>query len=145
MEKSSKLLKVSSIFLIVFGIVGLVVSIIGLIFAGAVDVGAAGVGTHDAELLGLIITIAAVVGLVSALITLVAGVLGVKNHANPEKATVCIVLGIIILVSTISETVLTIAGENFDALNIIFAVLGLVIPILYVVGAFQLKGMAQKN
>ena len=78
--------------------------------------------------------------LVSAGISLVAGILGVKNAAKPEKAMVCIVFGILTAALSVLGNVLTVAGGgNFSIPNLL---LGLVIPVLYLIGAFQNKQRA---
>ena len=89
--------------------------------------------------LGLL-TFAAVLSLVGSAVSLTAGILGVANAAKPERATVCIVFGILTAVLSVLGNVLTAAGGgSFSVVNLI---LGLVLPVLYLIGAFQNKKKA---
>ena len=83
---------------------------------------------------------AAILVLLGAIVSLVAGILGVANAAKPEKATICIVFGILAAVLSVLGNVLTAAsGGTFSVFNLI---LGLVLPVLYLIGAFQNKTRA---
>lgn len=129
--ESNKFLKITGIFMIIGGGISLIV---GLLAVAAVGVLAAALGSEAS--LGLLL-LAAVLALVSAVVSLVAGILGVKNAARPEKAVVCIVFGILTAVFSVLGNVLTVAGGgDFSVLNLLT---GLLLPILYLVGAFQNK------
>ena len=130
--QSNKLLKISGILMIIGGSISLIIGIFVGLFTvlAAVAVGqAAG-----------ILVFATVLILVGAVITFVAGILGVKNAAKPEKAGSCIVFGILAVLMCIISSILTlVGGGNFDALSLIS---GLVLPIIYLIGAFQSKKAA---
>lgn len=70
---------------------------------------------------------------VSAVSQLVAGIIGVVNCKKPEKAGVCIAWGVIVAVLCIAGTILNSAGGG--SFSILSLVLGLVLPILYIIGA----------
>jgi len=133
-QKSNKFLKVTGILMIIFGGIGIVFGIIAVIGVGAL-----------AMLLGPeanvgLLTFAAILALVSAVVSLIAGIVGVKNAAKPEKANVCIVYGILTAVLAVLGQILTMAGGgSFNVMNLI---IGLVIPVLYLIGAFQSKKLA---
>ncbi|MGD9559998.1 MAG: hypothetical protein AB7V55_05265 [Oscillospiraceae bacterium] len=133
-RKSNGFLKVTGILMIISGAISIIFSIIALLGVGVLAAALGG----DASLTLLIL--ASVLALVSSVISLVAGVLGVKNAARPEKATVCIVFGILTAVFSVLGNVLTVAGGG--SFSIPSLILGLVIPVLYLIGAFQNKKLA---
>ncbi|MGI6174762.1 MAG: hypothetical protein ACOYJC_01100 [Christensenellales bacterium] len=133
-RKSNGFLKVTGILMIIAGGLGIIFGIIAVL---GVSLLVAALGAEAS--LGLL-TFAAILSLVSAAISLVAGILGVANAAKPEKATVCIVFGILTAVLSVLGNILTTAGGgDFSVLNLI---LGLVLPVLYLIGAFQNKQRA---
>lgn len=131
-RKSNGLLKVTGILMIIGGGISIILGIIAVL---GVSLIVAALGAEEAAL-GLL-TFAAILALLGAIVSLVAGILGVANAAKPEKATVCIVFGILTAVFSVLGNVLTAAGGgSFSAVNLI---LGLVLPVLYLIGAFQNK------
>ncbi|MGI6168724.1 MAG: hypothetical protein ACOYI4_03270 [Christensenellales bacterium] len=129
--KSNGFLKVTGILMIIGGGIGIIVGIIAVLGVGLL---VAALGAEGS--LGML-TIAAILSLVSAAVSLVAGILGVVNAAKPEKAIVCIVFGILTAVLSVLGNVLTTAGGgDFSVINLI---IGLVLPVLYLIGAFQNK------
>lgn len=143
MEKSCKLLKVVSILMIIFGSIALLVSLLAVAGAGVIAAGAAGVATDAAAAAAGLIMAAAVIMLVASVIQFVAGIVGVKNHNKPEKATICIVFGILVLIVYIVSTVISIVSGDPGALSIVISIIsGLIMPVLYLLGAFKLKSLA---
>lgn len=137
MEKqSNKFLKVSGILMIIGGSIS---TILGLIAVLGVGVLAVALGS-DADM-GLLKVGSALV-LLSAIISLIAGILGVKNAAAPEKAKICIVFGIMTAVfALLGSTLNVVGGEKF---NIMSLIIGLALPSLYLFGAFQNKKSAER-
>ncbi|MFP3154724.1 hypothetical protein LQZ18_09935 [Lachnospiraceae bacterium ZAX-1] len=136
--KSNGLLKVSSILLIIGGALAIIVGIIALIGIGALAVFASEMGGTGA------LTFAAVLSLLGAIFELVAGISGVKNAAKPEKAQNCIVFGIIVAVLCVAGNILYSVSyasltETAFSPNFVGLVTGLVLPVLYLIGAFQSK------
>jgi hypothetical protein len=129
--ESNKFLKVTGIIMIIGGIVTIILAIIGLLGVGVL----AALGLSSGML-----TLGLVLGLVGGVVELIAGISGVKNAAKPEKANSCIVCGILVIVLSVVGTALTMAGGGeFPLFNLL---LGLVLPVLYLIGAFQNKKRA---
>ncbi len=130
--KGRKFLKVTGILMIIgaaFGIFGGIIAIIG---AGAL---AAVLETSAGGLM-----LASMLILVSAVFQLIAGIMGVKNCDKPEKAQSCLVMGIIVAVLSVAGNVISnVLGSDF---NIFSYATGLIIPILYIMGAVKNKELA---
>ncbi|NLX95845.1 MAG: hypothetical protein GXY83_06690 [Rhodopirellula sp.] len=134
MEKSNGFLKVTGILMIIGGGLGIILGIIAVLGTSAL------VAAFGAEVnLGLL-TFAAILSLIGAAVSLAAGIVGVANAAKPAKAMVCIVFGILTAVFSVLGNVLTAAaGGSFSVVNLI---LGLALPVLYLIGAFQNRNRA---
>ena len=130
--KGRQFLKVTGILMIIggaFGIIGGIVAIIGVGALAAVLETSAG---------GLIL--ASVLILASAVFELIAGIMGVKNCDKPEKAQSCIVIGVIVAILSVAGNVISnVLGSDF---NIINYATGLIIPVLYIIGAVKNKEAA---
>lgn len=123
--------------MIIGGVLGIILGIIAVIGAGII-VAASG----DTSSLGLLLS-ASLLVLVSMVASLVAGILGVVNAAKPEKANVCIVFGFIIVAFTILGNILNvIGGKGFSFMGLL---IGLILPALYILGAFQNKKLLTDN
>jgi len=138
MEKQSNgFLKVTGILLIIGGSVSIIVGLLAVACSSvlvAADVALdAGAGT------GLLM-VASILILVSGVVSLIAGIVGVKNAAKPEKAGSCIVWGVLVIVLAVLGNILTMVAGG--PLNYISIVTGLVLPALYLLGAFQNKKRA---
>ncbi|NLE90644.1 MAG: hypothetical protein GX602_06930 [Dehalococcoidales bacterium] len=133
-QTSNKFLKVTGILMIIGGAIGIIVGIIAVLGVG-VMVFALG---EEANL-GLL-TWSAVLALVSAVVSLVAGILGVSSASKPEKSMRCIVFGILTAALAVLGSILNVAGGN--SFNVFNLVIGLVLPVLYLIGAFQNKRLA---
>lgn len=136
-NQGSKMLKVTGILMIIGGALALVIALIAVIgIAAAASLAAGALG-------GGIIALAVIASILSLLgggIELAAGILGVKNWNQPAKAQSCIVLGAIIIALSVLSNILNLAsGSEF---NLFTLLLGLVLPVLYLIGAVQLKNMA---
>ena len=134
MEKSNGFLKVTGILMIIGGVFTIVFSILAVVGVGAL---AATLGT-EADL-GLLM-VSSIIGLISGVVSLIAGITGAKNANKPEKATACIAFGCLTVLLSILGTILNVVGGNqFSVLGLIT---GLIVPALYLVGAFQNKKRA---
>ena len=140
MEKSNEFLKVTGILMIIGGIFGLVLGIFILLFGVIIGIAA----IHNPapgvnQVVGLVET-GVVLALVGTLIQFLAGVVGVKNAKNPEKANVCIVLGILNAFLVLASLLFNyIGGGAHNFYNVFLVLFGLIVPTLYLIGAFQLK------
>ena len=141
MEKSNKFLKVTGILMIIGGSFNLIASLL-LLLMGVVFVDAtihANLTGSETVLAGAIIA-AMVVAIAAGIVQFVAGIVGVKNASNPEKAGVCICFGILTAIIYIVSQILNfVGGGAHNYLDVMIIVFGLLIPALYLVGAFQLK------
>ena len=134
MEKSNGFLKVTGILMIIGGVFTIVFSILAVVGVGAL---AATLGT-EADL-GLLM-VSSIIGLISGVVSLIAGITGAKNANKPEKATACIAFGCLTVLLSILGSILNVVGGNqFSVLGLIT---GLIVPALYLVGAFQNKKRA---
>ena len=130
--KGRKFLKVTGILMIIgaaFGIIGGIIAMIGVGALAAV---------LETSAVGLML--ASVLVLASAVFQLIAGIMGVKNCDKPEKAQACLVMGIIVAILSVAGNVTSnILGSDFNVFN--YAT-GLVIPVLYIIGAAKNKETA---
>ena len=136
-NQGSKMLKVTGILMIIGGALALVIAIIAVIgIAAAASLAAGALGGGIIALA----VIASILALLGGGIELVAGILGVKNWNQPAKAQPCIVFGAIIIALSVLSNILNLAsGSEFNLFSLL---LGLVLPVLYLIGAVQLKNMA---
>ena len=127
--KGRKFLKVTGILMIIGGAFGIIGGIVAMIGAGAL---AAVLETSAGGLM-----LASALILASAVFQLIAGIMGVKNCDKPEKAQSCLVMGVIVAILSVSGNIISnVLGSNF---NILSYATGLMIPILYIIGAVKNK------
>ena len=126
--QGSMFLKVTGILMIIFGALALVLAIIAI--AGISLLAAMGASSG-------LLTVSCILALVGAVAELVEGIIGVKNWNKLEKAGTCITWGIIVIMLCVISNILTVVGGgDFSVLNL---ATGLVIPVLYLIGALQNK------
>lgn len=126
--KGKGLLKVVGILMIIGGALGLVLSIITILGIAALALAGA-----SAPLLYA----AAIISIACAAVELTAGIIGVKNCANVAAASKCLAWGIVVAVLSVLGSVLSVIGG--DKLNVLNLLLGLVLPVLYIIGAIKNK------
>lgn len=127
--KGRKFLKVTGILMIIGGAFGIIGGIVAVIGAGAL---AAVLETSAGGLM-----LASTLILASAVFQLIAGIMGVKNCDKPEKAQSCIVIGVIVAILSVTGNVISnVLGSDF---NIINYAAGLIVPVLYIIGAAKNK------
>ena len=127
--KGRKFLKVTGILMIIGGAFGIIGGIVAMIGAGAL---AAVLETSAGGLM-----LASALILASAVFQLIAGIMGVKNCDKPEKAQSCIVIGVIVaILSVVGNVISNVLGSDFNIFN--YAT-GLIIPVLYIIGAVKNK------
>ncbi len=128
--KGQKMLKVCSILMIVGGGIAAVLSVLAIL-------GAAALATAGA--LETFLLIAVVLAVLGAGIELAAGIVGVKAAGMPSvgKIKASVIMGILVVVMSIASNVFnySLTGK-FDVVSI---VLGLVLPVLYLIGVFKFK------
>ncbi len=122
--KGSGFLKVTGILMIIGGGLSIILGIVSLLGLAVL--------ASLLEDYGLWV-FAAVLALVGAIIELVTGIVGCVNCKKPEKATACLVWGIIVAaITVVSEILSVVAGGEFSVVSLI---LGLVLPVLFIIGA----------
>lgn len=127
--KGRKFLKVTGILMIIGGALGIIGGIVTMIGAGALA------AVLETSAGGLIL--ASVLILASAVFQLIAGIMGVKNCDKPEKAQSCLVMGVIVAILSVSGNIISnVLGSDFNIFN--YAT-GLIIPVLYIIGAVKNK------
>lgn len=127
--KGRKFLKVTGILMIIGGAFGIIGGIVAMIGAGALA------AVLETSAGGLVLASALI--LASAVFQLIAGIMGVKNCDKPEKAQSCIVIGVIVAILSVAGNVVSnVFGSDF---NIINYATGLIIPVLYIIGAVKNK------
>ena len=131
--KGQGFLKVTSILMIIGGALGALAGIVAIALAAGyaalafeIDPGTAGLLFGGAILI-----------IVAAIVEIIAGVMGLKACKAGKGAAKCFVWGIIVAVLTVISIILSIAGGS--EVNIINILLNLVVPVLYIVGAVQMK------
>ena len=127
--KGKMFLKVTGILMIIgaaFGIIGGIIAMIGVGALAAV---------LETSAVGLML--ASVLVLASAVFQLIAGIMGVKNCEKPEKAQSCLIMGVIVAILSVAGNVISnVLGSQFSIIN--YAT-GLIIPVLYIIGAAKNK------
>ena len=130
--KGRKFLKVTGILMIIGGAFGIIGGIVAMIGAGAL---AAVLETSAGGLM-----LASALILASAVFQLIAGIMGVKHCENIEKAQSCLIMGVLVAVlSVVGNIISNVMGTSF---NIMSYATGLVIPVLYIIGAAKNKSEA---
>ncbi len=130
--KGKNFLKVTGILMIIGGALGIVIGLIAIVGVGAM---AALLNISSGGLM-----FSSVLVLLSAVFQLIAGIMGVSNCEKPEKAQSCLIMGIIVAVLCIAGNIISnVMGTEF---NIFSYIIGLVIPVLYIIGAAKNKASA---
>lgn len=134
--KGQKFLKVTSILMIIGGVIGVIAGIIAILGISAL---AALMETGEGT--GLLYASSTIVTLASV-IQFVAGIKGIGACNAPQKAAACIKWGVIIAVLSIISMIIGLAaGGDFSITSLI---LNLLVPGLYIYGAIQMKNGSQE-
>lgn len=127
--KGKTYLKVTGILLLIGGILGvLCYGLLTLLLGVALVDQGTGSGA-------LPVTAIVVVYVIASIIQLVAGVMGIKGCNKSSKADGCFKIGIVVLIISILAAIVNMAGAGFTFSGILYALLGLVVPGLYIYGA----------
>ena len=129
--KGQKILKVTSILMIIGGVIAAiagVIAILGVSALAALAGSAEGTGLLYAS--SILVTVASV-------IQFIAGIKGIGACSDPKQAASCIKWGIIIgILAIISIIIGLVGGGTFSITSL---VLNLLLPGLYIYGAMQMK------
>lgn len=128
-EKKSTTLLVASILMIIGAALSFILLLIGGAFTALLALGSMpGAG---------LFVIALIISFVLVALQLITGILGASSYKKPEKAQICIIFGCISLGLAILNGIISIlTSSDYSAVTLAF---GLLLPALYLVGAFQLK------
>lgn len=130
--KGQVFLKRCGILLIIEGIVGIISYGLITLLLGAETIIEQSAG-------GAAVTGIAVMYLIAAIVALIAGVTGVKNNADKSAAGKCVVWGSINLLLTFVAGTWSASGVNGTFAHFIITSVGLIIPSLYIAGAYMNK------
>ena len=146
------LLQVVGIILVVIGVLALLVSLINIAVLGMTGSGEVGeimeqslatTGVTMADYKASVYIMTA-----GALINLVIGIIGIANCNKIQKAGICFVCGIILIVWQLGTNVYSAVTSGITGMGIINIIIGLILPLLYFWGALKnrqamLDGKAQ--
>lgn len=127
--KGKTYLKVTGILLLIGGILGVLCYGLLTLLLGVALVDQ---GTSSGA---IPVTAIVVVYVIASIIQLVAGVMGIKGCNKSSKADGCFKIGIVVLIISILAAIVNMAGAGFTFSGILYALLGLVVPGLYIYGA----------
>ncbi|MDR0841277.1 MAG: hypothetical protein LBN26_07865 [Christensenellaceae bacterium] len=144
--EGSKLLRVVSILLIIFGVIGLISSSITAFTMDTV-IAAQEQYAELYEQMGIAamsreyLVMSAVLSIILAVAETAAGILGVLFWAKPARADICVAAGILLLVLCVCSNIPSalIYPEQITLISLLSILLGLLLPALYLAGACKLK------
>lgn len=137
--KGRLMLKVVGILYIIFAALSILTGLMAVV--GGAALGIAG-GESLALGLGVIAVAFGLMMILSSVFSLVAGILGVKWCARPDKAGTLFVLGVVLTALAVLNLLSSFGGDNGSA-AVVGALIGLVLPVLYTLGALQNKQSLQ--
>lgn len=134
----STLLKVTGILMIIGGAISVILAIFALVGLGAT------LSLFEGQGLTALIVISVLFTCIAAALELIAGIIGVQNCDKPEKAQLCFIFGIIVLaIAVIARVIDFLYGTTSIWSSLISLALGVVLPILYILGALRNKKSTQ--
>ncbi|RHR11042.1 hypothetical protein DWX58_00850 [Pseudoflavonifractor sp. AF19-9AC] len=129
--KGQKLLKVTSILMIIGGVIAVIAGVLAIL-----GISALAALSGSTEGFGLLYVSSGLVT-VASIIQFIAGIKGIGACSDPQKAASCIKWGIVIAVLAIISIIIGIVGGG--KFSITSLVLNLLLPGLYIYGAMQMK------
>ena len=124
-----KFLKVTGILMIIGGALSAILGIVAVLGVAAL----AYIASAQTEA-GMLYA-STILLLISGVVELIAGIIGVINAEKPQKAKACIVWGALVAILSVASTILgVIGGSDFSVSGL---VLGLVLPVIYIIGAVK--------
>lgn len=124
-----KFLKVTGILMIIGGALSAILGIVAVLGVAAL----AYIASAQTEA-GMLYA-STILLLISGVVELIAGIIGVINAEKPQKAKVCIVWGALVAILSVAGTILgVVGGSDFTVSGL---VLGLVLPVIYIIGAVK--------
>lgn len=124
-----KFLKVTGILMIIGGALSAILGIVAVLGVAAL----AYIASAQTEA-GMLYA-STILLLISGVVELIAGIIGVINAEKPQKAKTCIVWGALVAILSVAGTILgVVGGSDFSVSGL---VLGLVLPVIYIIGAVK--------
>ena len=124
-----KFLKVTGILMIIGGALSAILGIVAVLGVAAL----AYIASAQTEA-GMLYA-STILLLISGVVELIAGIIGVINAEKPQKAKACIVWGALVAILSVASTILgVVGGGDFSVSGL---VLGLVLPVIYIIGAVK--------
>ena len=133
--KGRTMLKVVGILYIVFAAINILAGLLAVVGGAAL-----GISNGQGVALGLgVLTMAlGVITILSSVFCLVVGILGVAWCNRPDKAGALFVLGVVLIVLAVLNLLASFGSDNSVA-SVAGALIGLVLPVPYTLGAWQNK------
>lgn len=131
--KGKGALKVVGILYIVFSALSMLVGLLGLLGGGLLAMGGLGARAYLGAGLGFAAIIGSIVLILSNVLGLVSGILGVRWCARADKAQILFILGAVLVVLAVWNFISAISGGS----GVWSAAVGLALPALYTWGAYQ--------
>ncbi len=145
-------MKIASILMIIGGILG----VVGSVFMAMLSAGVMAIGSNPelqkiftdvvktTKAVSAVLWVGVAVLVISSVIEIIAGIKGKKNCNNPAMGKTLLVWGIVTaVVSVVGNVLYASADTASNAIVIASCATGLVIPVLYIIGAVKLKNQAQ--
>lgn len=127
--KGRKILKVCGVLFVIEGIIGIISNGFMTLILG--------LGTFlDKTEGGALVTAIATVYLISSVISLIAGFMGIKHGADKNSAGKCLVWGVINLVLVLAAGTMSYIGQGISAAHALYCIASIVIPSFYIAGAY---------
>ena len=124
-----KFLKVTGILMIIGGALSAILGLVAVLGVAAL----AYIASAQTEA-GMLYA-STILLLISGVVELIAGIIGVINAEKPQKAKACIVWGALVAILSVAGTILgVVGGSDFSVSGL---VLGLVLPVIYIIGAVK--------
>lgn len=138
--QGSKLLKITGIIMTIFGAIALLANLFSLIVALDIESsGLYGIGISPTYYWTSLL-----LSLISSILYLLLGIFGIKNWQNPEKSNICIIVDIIFILTILLGNIFSIVINSLSPFFYFSIITSLILPVLYLVAAFQLKKMGKQ-
>lgn len=122
------LLKITGYLMIIGGVLGIIFGAIAIAGMNAFA---------DTGVSKLSLVVSGAFAIISGIVELFAGIKGVRASNDPAKAEKCIRWGFIVIVFSLIGQIISVAGGS--KFNVTSLIIGLVVPVLYIIGAFIAK------
>ena len=91
---------------------------------------------QDAQGWGAITTPIFIIAVISGIVQLVAGILGIRNSDKQQNAMQCVIAGTLAILLVFASTF--VGGFRLTVMNVLALVLGLLVPALYLYAAIKM-------